>query len=442
MDDAQNPTPLWARPTSGDADAPQPASAPTPAPAAAARTRRRPGLAVVSSVLAGGVLALGVAASAPSGSVALPTVGSSRTAPATGTPTRPWSPDAQPGSDSGDSSGTSGSTSSGSTRATAQQSAGVVLIGSATPSGEAAGTGMVLTASGRVLTNYHVVESSTDIQVTVATTGTTYAATVVGHDATRDVALLQLEKATNLTTIRPDDDPISAGDAVTAVGNAQGQGYLTSATGTITETRTTVTVASDNAAGSERLADVMATDAAAQPGDSGGPMFDAEGEVAGMTTAGGTSGVRRTSVTTTSFAIDIDDALAVVQTIEGGHDSGTVEVGPRAYLGITVGAPTSAESGDGGSGYGGSAGSGSAGSGSAGSGVPVDSVEDGTPAADAGLTSGDTITAVNGTEVSSQAELAAVLERLEPGDRVAVTWEAIDGQRHSGTVTLGTSPIN
>lgn len=301
----------------------------------------------------------------------------------------------------------------------ATQASGVVLILATTTSGEAAGTGMVLTADGQVLTNYHVVEGSTSLEVNIPATGGSYTATVLGHDAAADVALLQLQDASGLATITPDDDVLAVGDALTAVGNAQGGGRLVAASGTVTALGQQVTVS--GADGSpETLTGVIQTDAAAQPGDSGGPMFDAEGEVAGMTTAGSqtvTAGRRGRSmpVTTVSYAVPIDAALDVVAQIRTGQDQGSTEVGPRAYLGITV---TGA------------------------SGVTVGSVVADGPAASAGLTAGSTITAVDGQAVTSQASLSAILEQLEPGQAVAVTWTDSGGVRRNAKVTLGTSPIN
>lgn len=116
----------------------------------------------------------------------------------------------------------SSTTTVSSPTATAAQSSGVVLIDTqlAYAGAAGAGTGIVLTSHGEVVTNYHVVEGATSIRVTVASTGTTYPATVVGHSSTTDVALLQLEGASGLTTATLNDDTLGSGDAVTAVGNA------------------------------------------------------------------------------------------------------------------------------------------------------------------------------------------------------------------------------
>lgn len=346
----------------------------------------------------------------------------------------PWEPVSS--STAGTASGTdSGSTDAGTSDvATIGQTAtttatvtddlsrGVVLITVTTSSGEGAGTGMVLTASGQVLTNYHVVEGSTDIEVTIAATGDTYAATVVGHDETRDVALLQLEDASGLDTVAVDDETLAVGDALTAVGNAEGGGELVAASGLVTGLDESVTVTSGTE--TETLTGVIETNAGAVPGDSGGPMFDAEGEVAGMTTAGGQTvavapgGGRRggATLTSVSYAVPIDVALEVVAVIRTGAESGTVEIGPRAYLGVSVGSSTS--------------------------GLVVSGVESGGPAASAGITAGSVITSVGGTAVSTHAELSALLGEHEPGDKVKVTWTDADGTAHTATLTLGSSPIN
>ncbi|MFT3876727.1 MAG: trypsin-like peptidase domain-containing protein [Propioniciclava sp.] len=322
----------------------------------------------------------------------------------------------QPGAASGMQD--SPATASATTQPTAAQSRGVVLINSTMPSGEGAGTGMVLTSSGQVLTNYHVVEGSTSLTATIADTGEQYRATVVGWDAARDVALIQLQDASGLATVTLDDDDLAVGDALTAVGNASGGGKLIAAPGQVTALEQQVKVSNEGKA--ENLSGVIATDAAAEPGDSGGPMFDHEGEVAGMTTAGGQTttavpGYRGRAVATTnvSYAVPIEDAMSVINQIRAGHESGTVRIGPRAYLGVSV----------------------------ASSSLTVASVADGGPAAGAGLTVGSTITSIDGQAVTTHDELAAALEPREPGQKVALTWLDADGVRHSATVTLGSSPV-
>ena len=194
-----------------------------------------------------------------------------------------------------------------------------------------AGTGIVLTSSGQIMTNYHVVEGTTSIAVTVASTGATYPATVVGHDQTHDVALLQLEDASGLDPIALDRDPVAVGDQVTAVGNAGGTGSLTAAEGNVTALNATVTTAAEGAVAAETLTSMIETDADVVAGDSGGPLFDAQGEVTGINTAG-SSGPQ-----IDSFAIPIKEALSVVEQINTGTETDTVQVGASPMLGVLLG---------------------------------------------------------------------------------------------------------
>lgn len=357
-------------------------------------------------------LALAVPTMAPELSEALPHPAAASPTPAADTPTRAAT------------TTTTNAASSAPTSPSTDQRQGVVLIGTKISGGQAAGTGMVLTSSGDVLTNYHVVKGSTQVRVEVAATGKVFTANVIGHDASRDVALLKLEGASGLATITPDPDAVAIGDTLTAVGNASGGGELVAASGRVTALGQHVTVSDDNG-GTETLTGVIETTAGAVPGDSGGPMFDAQGEVAGMTTAGSQTvtrgpgrGGRHSSaapVTTVSYAVPISDALAVVDQIRSGQESGTVRIGAKAYLGITV-APASD--------------------------VLVNSVVSGGPAADAGLTAGSVITSLDGQAVVSQDELATALGQLEPGQKVRVGWTDPNGSRRSATVALGQSPLN
>ncbi len=117
-------------------------------------------------------------------------------------------------------------------------SSGGALVDTVLTNGEAAGTGVVLSADGQILTNYHVVAGSSLIKVTIASTGTAYTGTVVGANPTADVALVQLENASGLTVAKIDQDTVGLGDAVTAVGNAGGTGSLSAADGTVTDLST------------------------------------------------------------------------------------------------------------------------------------------------------------------------------------------------------------
>jgi S1-C subfamily serine protease len=327
------------------------------------------------------------------------------------------------------SSGSSGNFGAGATSqpATAAESAGVVLIDTVLPyqHGQAAGTGMVLTSNGQVLTNYHVVQGSGSIRVTVAQTGQTYQATVVGADPTQDVALIQLAGASGLTTIKPDTDGVGVGSQVTAVGNAGGTGALTAADGEITGLDSSVTAASEDGTAPETLTGMLETNANVLAGDSGGPLFDAQGEVVGIDTAGSSGGVPD------AYAIPIDRALSIAQEIQSGHETSTVRIGPAAFLGVQVSSASPY------AGYGDGARGGFATT----PGAQVSGVVSGAAAANAGLQTGDVITSLNGQAVSTPDDVSAALVGANPGDNVTMGWTSPDGSQHEAPVTLGASPV-
>jgi S1-C subfamily serine protease len=286
-------------------------------------------------------------------------------------------------------------------------------------SAAAAGTGMVLTSSGEILTNNHVVSGATTISVTIPSTGRTYSATVVGTDPTEDVAVLQLQGASGLKTIPlGDSSTVKAGDSVVAMGNAGGVGGAPSVvTGTVRAIGQTITASDVGGANAETLNGLIETNAPIAPGDSGGPLANASGQVVGMDTAA-SSARRFNAGATVSFAIPINHALSIAKQITAGQASATVHIGLPAFLGIAL--------------------SGNA----TGSGAVITGVASGTPAEAAGLTAGDTITAVNGTSVTSAESLTTVMRTHRPGDKVTVTWTDQAGAGHSAKVTLGTGPAD
>ncbi|WP_414172911.1 S1C family serine protease [Clavibacter tessellarius] len=157
--------------------------------------------------------------------------------------------------------------------ASAEQIAGVVTVDSALTYENAAGagTGIILSSDGTILTNNHVVSGATSIRVTVESTGKAYVGKVVGTDATNDVAVLKLEGASGLTPAKIDTDGVQVGEAVTGVGNAGGTGTLTAASGSVTALGQSVTTQSEGTAAGETLTDLIQTDAPIVSGDSGGP---------------------------------------------------------------------------------------------------------------------------------------------------------------------------
>ena len=279
-------------------------------------------------------------------------------------------------------------------------------------SAEAAGTGVVLTSNGEILTNNHVVDGATKVTVTVVSTGQSYAAKVVGTDATDDVAVLQLSGASGLSTAKLSSDAVSVGDAVTAVGNAGGTGGTPSAaTGTVTALDQSITASDEGGSDPEQLTGMIQVDADIQAGDSGGPLYDSAGEVVGIDTAAssGQSGA------TVGFAIPIAKAVSIADRIESGEDSATIQQGTPAFLGVQLAQDATG-------------------------GATISGVVDGSPAADAGLQAGDTITAVGGTTVDSADALSAAMTKQNPGDQVRVSWVDSTGTTHTATITLVAGP--
>jgi S1-C subfamily serine protease len=331
----------------------------------------------------------------------------------------------------------------------------------------AAGTGIVLTSDGTVLTNNHVIRGATSIKVTDVGNGRTYTAKVVGYDASKDVAVIQLQNAHGLRTAAlGDSSSVRTGDSVTALGNAGGKGGTPSvANGKVTSLNQSIT-ASDEGSGvnAEQLTGLIETNADIQPGDSGGALVNSYGQVVGMNTAA-SSGAQFQSASgqaaVQAYAIPIDKAESIAKQIENGQGSSTVHIGATAFLGIESGGSSSSGSGSGdsggfgdgsgfggfgqgdGSGFGGFGqgdGSGSSNGGSASSGLTISGTLSGSPADNAGLGEGDTITSVAGQSVSSATDIEQILVKYHPGDKISISWVGQSGQSQTATVTLANGP--
>ncbi|NYI41143.1 S1C family serine protease [Demequina lutea] len=327
------------------------------------------------------------------------------------------------------SPGTTTSTEAAATTASASESTGLVLIETVLgyDRAAAAGTGVVLTSDGLVLTNNHVIDGSTAISVTIAATGKTYTATVVGTDATDDVALLQLQGATGLATATPDKNAEPAvGAGVTAVGNASGGGVLLAADGVVTQLNSSVTTSSEYTVQGETLGGMIEFDAAVVGGDSGGALLDKQGEVVGITTA---ASVGR--ATTVAYAIPINSALAIVDQMRAGNLSAGVKLGYPAFLGVAIARDGTTGMLVPGQGAGGA---------NAVAGAQLTYVYANTPAASVGLVAGDTITAIGGQLVTSADDLSTAISGHKPGDSVSLTWTDTGGATQSATVTLMQGP--
>ncbi|HET9257343.1 MAG TPA: trypsin-like peptidase domain-containing protein [Pseudonocardiaceae bacterium] len=171
------------------------------------------------------------------------------------------------------------------------------------PNVQAAGTGIVLRSSGRVLTNNHVIDDAVSISATDVGNGKTYTAAVVGRDPAHDIAVLQLADASDLVTAAiGDSDKVTLGDEVAAIGNAGGRGGTPSiAPGKVTGLLQRVTVIDELTHSSQQLTGMIRVAADVEPGDSGGPLVNAAGQVIGVVTAG----------TMKSGSQDIGDGLAI-----------------------------------------------------------------------------------------------------------------------------------
>lgn len=274
---------------------------------------------------------------------------------------------------------------------------------------QAAGTGMILTSSGEILTNNHVVQGATTIEVTVESTGKTYTANVVGTDSVDDIAVLQLVDASGLDTVDLSSSAVATGNDVTSIGNAEGTGDLVAAEGAVLDTDQSITVSNDLTGEPEALAGLIEVDADVVSGDSGGPLVNSDGVVVGIVTAA-SSGSRNI----TGYAIPIATALRIVHQIEAGSESGNVIIGLPAFLGVSLAKDATD--------------------------ATVAGTVDGSPAASAGLVAGDVITAVDGTAVSTQTELSTLIKSYDVGTQVTVSFTDATGAAQSVTVTLTAGP--
>jgi S1-C subfamily serine protease len=313
---------------------------------------------------------------------------------------------------------------------------------------EAAGTGMVLTSTGKVLTNNHVIEGSTRISVTDLGNGKTYSASVLGYTRTQDIAVIQLKGASGLKTVHVgDSSSIKVGDAVVGIGNAGGVGGEPSAAGgAVAALGQAITASDEGSLGitTEHLTGLIESNADIQPGDSGGPLVTSSGTVVGMDTAASTAqGYSfRGAVTGQGYSIPINEAISIAHQIIAGKSTSGVHIGETPFLGVYVQSVTTRTSTEGlGAGNTATFTTGAT-SGTTASGAVVYSVIPGTPAQGSGLAKGDLITSVAGTTVTSPGALTKIMLRYHPGDAVKVVWTASTGRPGSATVTLANGPAD
>ena len=269
---------------------------------------------------------------------------------------------------------------------------------------------MIISRSGEVLTNNHVIAGATKFKVVDVTTHRRYTATVVGYSVSRDIAVLQLANASGLRTVkRGGAIPLHVGMRIVARGNAQGRGGPPkTARGQIIALHQQI-VAKDESGDPETLNNVIATNAPVVPGYSGGPLENAQNRVLGIVTAGSTDlGFHR------GFAIPLGQALQIARRIESGRPNAIVHVGPTAFLGVVLATVSG--------------------------GAKISSVLPGKPADLAGLVKGDVITSLNGATISSSADLRQTVLQLVPGKAVPIGWTNTSGIAQTGTITPISGP--
>ena len=279
-----------------------------------------------------------------------------------------------------------------------------------------AGTGMVLTGDGEILTNNHVIEGAGSITVTDVGNGRTYSATVVGYSHAEDIAVLKLSDASGLKTVAMgDSSKLAVGDGVVAVGNAGGFGGTpTYSGGSITALGRTISARDEFDGTTQTLTGMIETNAQVVSGESGGALVDSRGDVVGMATAGSVGFELDVPY---GYAIPINQALAIAHQIESGRSTTGVHVGATAFLGVRAGAPASGVAG-----------------------ALVGEVLPRGPAASAGLVSGDVITMLAGRPVDSPEMLVQVMQAQKPGTVVELRFRDLSGQERSATVRLAAGP--
>lgn len=294
---------------------------------------------------------------------------------------------------------------------------GVVIVQTrhAYGGGTGTGTGIVLTPSGDVLTNNHVIRGAGSIRVTIPSTGRAYPATVAGYSVSKDVALLTLRGASGLAAAPTgNSSTVEVGDRVTTVGNAGGTG-LTTKRGKVTGLNQKVTVSDDGIPFT--LTGLIETTAPLEPGDSGGPML-LGGRVVGIDAVASSSFY--SDDRGQGYAIPINRALGISRQIRAGRTSSTVHVGPTAFLGVSL-ARTDPY-------------------GEVVYGAFVDGVAARSPADRAGITVSDVIVTFGGSRVTSATSLKRLVLRERPGRTVRVAWIDPATGRTSATVRLAAGP--
>ena len=271
-----------------------------------------------------------------------------------------------------------------------------------------AGSGVIISSDGYILTCDHVVAGASNITVTIGDDD--YTATVVGEDSTSDVAVLKIDANGLTPAVVGDSDTLTVGDNVLAVGNPLGELGGTVTSGIVSALNRSVTIQGTSSTNTMSL---IQMDASVSPGNSGGGLFNMNGELVGVVNAKSSD----SDAEGLGFAIPINDAMKVAQDLlENGYVTG------RPYMGITYLAVTDAQTAQqlGVNAYG----------------IYVADVVKGGPADKAGLKVGDRIVSIDGTEVAQQTDLGTIIQQHSAGDTLSITV-ARGGQMQTVSLTLG-----
>jgi S1-C subfamily serine protease len=306
---------------------------------------------------------------------------------------------------------------------------GVVDIYTKLSSGASgAGTGVILTPDGEVLTNNHVVNESTSISIELVATGQRYTAIVVGTVPTEDLAVLQIQGATNLPTVPLGrSSTVKVGDPIVALGNAGGAGGIPhTVSGTVQALNQTITATDIDGSHPETLTGLIQIDAPLEPGDSGGPLVNRSAEVVGINTAASATRRFRAVGESVGFAIPIGKAMAFVDQIRTGPASATVHLGVPGLLGVVMSdsVPSTTPGG------------------AAATGVMVAEVLPGSPAANAGVAAGDTLTEVDGQPATAADAVSALIKKHRAGEKINFSWTDGSNRRRNATVVLAPGPAD
>ena len=280
-----------------------------------------------------------------------------------------------------------------------------------------AGTGMVLTPDGEILTNNHVIEGAQKITVTFEGQKETKEADLVGADPVNDVAIIKVRNASGLKAVtlgksaglRVGDDVVAIGNALALVGgNTVTRGIVSALDRTVDDP-------------TENLQHLIQTDAAINSGNSGGPLVDAKGDVVGMNTIVIRDSGSGAPVESIGFAISIDAIKPLIERLRSGKAApgspfiGVAAVDLTTDLKQQLDAPVD-------------------------KGAVVQDVTAGSPAEAAGLQVGDVVTSFNKKDITSAAELVSAVRDTQPGDKVAITYYR-GANKETGTLTVGSRTI-